>query len=153
MPRSLRTWVALSVLLLATGCQKHSPPAEQASSPVNAAPTPVDAKRLNDTRADPRNWLTYGRTYSEQRFSPLKAVNTGNIRSLKLAWYLDLPSTERGEESTPLVVDGIMFVTTSWSRVMAVDAATGQVLWRYDPKVPAEWGINACCDVVNRGAA
>jgi quinohemoprotein ethanol dehydrogenase len=155
MSGSLRTWIALCALILgSTGCQKRTPPpAEPIQPAVTAARSPVNTKRLNEAQSDLRNWLMYGRTYGEQRFSPLTSINAESVRNLKLAWYVDLPAAERGEESTPLVIDGVMVVTTSWSQVMAVDAATGQVLWRYDPKVPGEWGINACCDVVNRGAA
>jgi quinohemoprotein ethanol dehydrogenase len=118
-----------------------------------APPAAVDARRLNDADEDSANWMTHGRTYSEQRFSPLESINSRNVSQLKLAWYSDLPAGERGETSTPLIVDGVMYVTTSWSRVMALEAATGKALWRYDPKVPGDWGINACCDVVNRGVA
>ncbi|MEO8309057.1 MAG: PQQ-dependent dehydrogenase, methanol/ethanol family, partial [Pseudomonadota bacterium] len=84
------------------------------------------------------------------RFQVFDAADVGE---LKLAWYVDLGAGERGQESTPLIVDGAMYVTTSWSRVIALEAGTGKVLWRYDPKVPGDWGVNACCDVVNRGAA
>jgi len=100
----------------------------------------------------PESWLTHGRTYSEQRFSPLKQINDHNVGGLGLAWHFDL-DTQRGQEATPLVVDGVMYFTTAWSKIFAVDAATGRLLWSYDPKVPREWGVYACCDVVNRGAA
>ncbi len=100
----------------------------------------------------PGNWLTHGRTYSEQRFSPLKQINDHNSAQLGLAWYFDL-DTKRGQEATPLVVDGVMYFTSAWSKVFAVNAATGALLWSYDPKVPKQWGVNACCDVVNRGVA
>src|SRR5262245_28622051 len=154
MLTNLRIWIFLSVVVLAVAaCQKKSPPPVAPKTAVKAAPRPVDAKRLNDANNDPANWLTHGRTYSEQRFSPLKAIDTQSVGRLKLAWYLDLAPDERGQASTPLVVDGVMFLTTSWSRVLALDAASGKVRWRYDPKVPGEWGINACCDVVNRGVA
>ena len=100
----------------------------------------------------PGNWLTHGRTYSEQRFSPLKQISDRNVSRLGLAWYLDL-DTNRGQEATPLVADGVMYFTSAWSKVFAVTAATGKLLWSYDPKVPKSWGVNACCDVVNRGVA
>ena len=61
--------------------------------------------------------------------------------------------TRRGQEATPLVVDGVMYFSTAWSKVVALQAATGKPLWTYDPKVPPEWAVNACCDVVNRGVA
>jgi PQQ-dependent dehydrogenase (methanol/ethanol family) len=96
--------------------------------------------------------MSHGRTYSEQRFSPLKQINDQNIAQVGLAWYVDL-DTRRGQEATPIVVDGVMYFTTAWSKVFAVKAATGERLWSYDPKVPPEWAVNACCDVVNRGVA
>ena len=112
----------------------------------------VDTGRLTNTDKEPGNWLTYGRTYNEQRFSPLNQITDQNIHQLGLTWYFDL-DTRRGQEATPLVVDGVMFFTTAWSKVVALDAATGALRWSYDPKVPPAWGVNACCDVVNRGAA
>jgi len=110
----------------------------------------VTAARILAADQDPGNWLTHGRTYSEQRFSPLKEVRDDNIRQLRLAWYYDL-DTHRGQESTPLVIDGNIYFTTAWSKVVALDATTGSVLWTYDPKVPPESSVNACCDVMNRG--
>ncbi|WP_084705045.1 PQQ-dependent dehydrogenase, methanol/ethanol family [Beijerinckia mobilis] len=100
----------------------------------------------------PENWLTYGRTYSEQRFSPLDQINAGNVGGLKLAWYFDL-DTNRGQEGTPLIVDGVMYATTNWSKMKALDAATGKLLWEYDPRVPGNIADKGCCDTVNRGAA
>jgi quinohemoprotein ethanol dehydrogenase len=144
--------LALLLVLGLTGCQRKE---ESAAAPPAMLPPSgaVDASRSKSAEADTANWRTHGRTYSEQRFSPLKAIDTHNITRLSLAWYLDFGPGERGQASTPLVVDGVMYVTTSWSRVLAVNAGTGRVLWRFDPKVPGDWGINACCDVVNRGAA
>ena len=100
----------------------------------------------------PGNWLTYGRTYSEQRFSPMQAITDQNANQLGLAWFFDL-DTHRGQEATPIVVDGVMYFSTAWSKVFALNAASGALLWSYDPEVPREWGANACCDVVNRGVA
>jgi alcohol dehydrogenase (cytochrome c)/quinohemoprotein ethanol dehydrogenase len=96
--------------------------------------------------------MSYGRDYAEQRFSPLKSINTDNVKSLGLAWFADF-DTHRGQESTPLVVDGVIYVTTAWSKIYAFEAKSGQQLWEFDPKVPGEWAVNACCDVVNRGVA
>ncbi len=112
----------------------------------------VNTARLIEADKEPGNWLTHGRTYSEQRFSPLKQITDQNVRQLGLAWYFDL-HTQRGQEATPLVVDGTMYFTTAWSKVVALDAGTGVHRWSYDPKVPPGWGVNACCDVVNRGVA
>ncbi len=118
----------------------------------SATASNVNTQRIINADSDPGDWLTHGRTYSEQRFSPLKQINDHNIDSLGLAWFYDL-DTHRGQEATPLVIDGVMYFTTAWSKVIALNAATGAQLWKYDPNVPPEWAVNACCDVVNRGVA
>jgi len=110
------------------------------------------ALRLVNARSEPQNWLTHGGTYAEQRFSALDEINAGNVNRLGLAWSLEL-DTNRGQEGTPLVVDGTMFVTTAWSKIYAINAESGQRLWEYDPKVPGASAVRGCCDVVNRGAA
>src|SRR5262249_53738214 len=98
----------------------------------------VDAGRLVGADNDPASWMTYGRTYGEQRFSPLTQITADNANSLGLAWYADLdviggkPELSRGQEATPLEIDGVLYVATSWSNVKAFDAKTGQVLWLYD---------------------
>jgi PQQ-dependent dehydrogenase (methanol/ethanol family) len=112
----------------------------------------VDGARIIQADHEPENWLSHGRTYNEQRFSPLKAINDKNVNQVALAWYYSL-DTRRGQEATPLVVDGVMYFTTAWSKVISLDAASGVRRWEYDPKVPPEWAVNACCDVVNRGVA
>ena len=119
-----------------------------------AAPqgAPVTGARLLGAASEPGNWLTHGGTYLEQRFSTLTQVNDGNVAKLGLAWSYDL-DTNRGQEATPLIIDGVMYTTTAWSKVVALDAATGRELWTFDPKVPGERGFSACCDVVNRGLA
>jgi alcohol dehydrogenase (cytochrome c)/quinohemoprotein ethanol dehydrogenase len=119
-----------------------------------AAPpvTRVDATRITHADAEPGNWLSYGRTYDEQRFSPLAQINDENAHTLGLTWYADL-DTNRGQEATPLVVDGRLYVSTAWSLVKAFDARSGQLLWSFDPQVKRELGLNACCDVGNRGVA
>jgi PQQ-dependent dehydrogenase (methanol/ethanol family) len=101
---------------------------------------------------DTSNWITHGRTYSEQRYSPLDLINEDNVSELGLAWYADM-DTARGQEATPLVIDGKLYLTTAWSKVKAFDAATGAPLWEFDPEVPGETAVKACCDVVNRGLA
>jgi PQQ-dependent dehydrogenase (methanol/ethanol family) len=96
--------------------------------------------------------MSYGRTYSEQRFSPLEKINAENVKELGLAWSYDL-KTQRGVEATSIVVDGVMYTTSSWSIVVALDARTGAHLWTFDPEVPKDKSKHACCDVVNRGVA
>src|SRR5690348_9916399 len=149
----LRTWVRRSLPVLAmaafVACFLAAGPAQPETPRVAAQ---VNTRRLLNADAEPQNWLTHGRTYNEQRFSPLKQINDHNVGGLGLAWYFDL-DTHRGQEATPLVVDGVMYFTTAWSKVVALNAASGKLLWSYDPKVPPQWAVNACCDVVNRGVA
>ena len=80
------------------------------------------------------NWLAFGRTYSEQRFSPLTQINAANVSELAVDWYINLPDA-RGLVSTPLVVDGMLYFNGSMNVVRAVDATSGAMLWEYDPKV------------------
>ena len=117
-------------------------------------PSGVDAARLSAaaTGDEADQWLSTGRTWDEQRHSPLSQVNADNVSQLSLAWFADL-DTNRGQEASPLVIDGVLYVSTAWSKVLAFDAATGKPLWSFDPKVPPEWGARGCCDVVNRGVA
>jgi alcohol dehydrogenase (cytochrome c)/quinohemoprotein ethanol dehydrogenase len=126
-----------------------------AGSPSRAEPAviePVDGTRIANSDVEARNWLSYGRTYSEQRYSPLNRINVDNAKSLGLAWFADL-DTNRGQEATPLVVDGIVYISTAWSLVKAYDGRSGRLLWSYDPAVHREVGVKACCDAVNRGVA
>jgi len=115
-------------------------------------PANVDDKRLLAAAGDGANWLSYGRTYDEQRFSPLTAISDKNVGRLGLQWSADL-DTARGQEATPIVVDGVLYVSTAWSMVKAFDAATGEPIWSYDPQVPREKLVEVCCDAVNRGVA
>jgi quinohemoprotein ethanol dehydrogenase len=140
--------VTLFCLALA-GCDTRGPTVSQ---PAAVQPAAVDAARLIAADSEPGQWLSHGRTYGEQRFSPLQQINRETVGRLGLAWFADL-DTRRGQEATPLVADGVVYVSTAWSRVKAFDAATGRALWAYDPQVPGEWAVNACCDVVNRGVA
>src|SRR5260221_12957871 len=112
----------------------------------------VDAKRMAKSENEGSNWSSYGRTYSEQRYSPLAKVTPANVNALGLDWSADL-DTNRGQEATPLVIDGVMYISTAWSLVKAYDAKTGKLLWSYDPEVPRELGVKGCCDVVSRGVA
>ena len=112
----------------------------------------IDDRALATAGADTANWLTYGRTYDEQRFSPLAQVNESTVSRLGLAWSRELGTT-RGLEATPIVVDGALYTTGSWSVVYAMDAVTGELRWTYDPAVPRGRARVLCCDAVNRGVA
>ena len=105
-------------------------------------------------RADNAGWPSYGQNLSNTRFSPLKQINTKNVGRLKLAYSFSLASL-RSNESTPLVVGDTMYVTTSWGPkfVYALNAATGERKWTYEPEIPEDVMQYACCDVNNRGAA
>lgn len=148
-------WIAATAAcLLLAGCGQSTREGDRAT-PASARPSGaagVDQARLLAAASEPQNWLTHGGTYLEQRYSPLDQINAGNVGQLKLAWFYDL-DTNRGQEATPIVVDGVMYTTSAWSKVYALDAATGKLLWSHDPKVPGERGFSACCDVVNRGVA
>jgi PQQ-dependent dehydrogenase (methanol/ethanol family) len=124
-------------------------PEEQAALAKAAA---ITEERINNAESEPQNWLTYGRTRDEQRYSTLDQINKTNVAQLGVAWELETGSV-RGLEASPIVADGIMFFTQNWGITKAVDAKTGKLLWTYDPDVPGEWARNACCDIVNRGAA
>lgn len=112
----------------------------------------VDARRLIAADKEPGNWMSHGRTYGEQRFSPLAQVNARNVDGLGLAWTYRL-DVDRGVEATPIVVDGVMYTTGAKSIVYALDAANGKLLWKYDPQVHGIRLSEGCCDVVNRGVA
>jgi quinohemoprotein ethanol dehydrogenase len=135
---------ALTALLAA--CSRNEPPVEPAVA-TTASPPPAAAVSLPDAE-----WRQHGLNESETRFSPLADINDGNVEKLGLDWYFDYP-TARGLEATPLIVDGVIYTTGSWSMVFANDAASGELLWFYDPEVPRNWAVHGCCDVVNRGVA
>lgn len=106
-----------------------------------AADTVVDDAALSD-RDQKHNWLAYGRDHSEQRFSPLDQLDTDTVAKLGLAWSLPLPE-DRALVGTPLVVDGVMYFTGSYSKARAVDAKTGKLIWEYDPETLKHAGDRA----------
>ena len=108
--------------------------------------------RVLNAGSENESWLLHGRTYDESRFSPLTDINDSNVGELGLSWSFET-GTNRGHETTPIVVDGMMFITAPWSVVFALDAKTGKEIWSFDPEADKAWARNACCDVVNRGVA
>ncbi|MEM8650822.1 MAG: PQQ-dependent dehydrogenase, methanol/ethanol family, partial [Pseudomonadota bacterium] len=112
----------------------------------------INTNSIIENDKSDKNWLSYGLNYSETRFSDLNKIDTENVGQLGLSWSTSLDS-RRGVEASPIVIDGVMYVTSSWSIVHALDAKSGKELWRYDPQVPPEHGEKGCCDVVNRGVA
>jgi len=143
---SLSACLLMALAVSAQGGGKGSP------EHIRAVTGMVDGRAIQLNEKSTREWPSYGLDYAETRFSRLDQVNAGNVGKLGLAWSYNLESV-RGVESTPLVVDGIMYVTASWSVVHAIDVRTGKRLWIYDPKVDREGGWKGCCDVVNRGVA
>ena len=164
MVRATPYWLAGALAAILTAC--GSPPADTSetadtdagaetaaeTAPVEPAFAAVDTNRILAANERPDEWLTYGGTYEEQRHSLLSNINTETVSRLGVAWTYDL-LTSRGVESTPIVVDGVMYVTSAWSIVYALDAATGEELWVHEPDVDKAVGAKACCDVVNRGVA
>lgn len=141
---TLRALAALLVLL-GTACSEQQDPGQV----VQKAPIPVVAQApiLPDTQ-----WALHGNDTGEQRYSDLQQVNSSNVNELGLAWYFDL-YTRRGVESTPLMIDGVLYVTGSWSMVYALDARSGELKWFYDPQVDRSFLAKGCCGAVNRGVA
>ncbi|MEZ4292610.1 MAG: PQQ-binding-like beta-propeller repeat protein [Myxococcota bacterium] len=154
-PGSVAILLALALASAACERSQRGDGAIEAAHPEDAAraasaPRPVDAARLADPA--PGEWPSHGRSYLEQRYSPLSQIDTTNVGRLGLAWSFDLGS-DRGVEATPLVADGTLYVTGPWSVLHAIDAATGEPRWTYDPQVPRGYARSICCGVVNRGPA
>ena len=96
-------------------------------------PALLNTQRIAAADREPGNWLTHGRTYGERRYSPLDDITTESVGRLGLAWSYEM-KTNRGASATPIVVDGVMYVTSAWSVVYALDAKTGREIWVYDPE-------------------
>ncbi|MEP7299180.1 MAG: PQQ-binding-like beta-propeller repeat protein, partial [Burkholderiales bacterium] len=117
-----------------------------------SAQTAVTDKMIEDSAKSGNEVLSWGLGTQGQRYSALKQVTTANVGKLAPVWAFSFGGEkQRGQESQPLVHNGKMFVTASYSRIFALDAATGKKLWKYEHRLPE--GIMPCCDVVNRGAA
>ena len=144
------------VVFTLAGCSGEQESPESMATPVavneSAEPRQIGAADIESAADNNAEWLSYGRTYAEQRYSPLAAINTDSVAELGVAWFFEL-DTNRGQEATPLVIDGTVYFTSAWSKAFAVDARTGEEKWRFDPQVPGRYAVNACCDVVNRGMA
>ncbi|MEY4375682.1 MAG: Quinohemoprotein alcohol dehydrogenase precursor [Pseudomonadota bacterium] len=145
MAQARSSLMAIFTTLMAAGCLWGC---AQYTSGHRESRATADASASNSAN----DWPAHGRDADETRFSPLGEVNSANVGQLGLAWHFALRDG-RGVEATPLVVDGVMYVTSAWSIVYALDAATGRERWVYDPKVDRRTGTRACCDAVNRGVA
>jgi quinohemoprotein ethanol dehydrogenase len=146
------------------GCQPSSDPTtEAAAKQTTTAAKPArfqpraafldDARITNALADEPDQWLAYGQTFEEQRFSRLDQINRNTINDLGLAWFKDLGGLFR-IQSTPIVVDGVMYVSDPWNVTYALDATTGEELWSFDPQTRREYVRWACCgSPMNRGVA
>ena len=150
LPRTLMNRLALAAAALATVIA--AAPLHAQAPAAEGAPmfTPVTWERLVNAADEPHNWLMYNGTLDSQRFSRLDRIDRGNVADLELKWAHHIPQLDRAE-TTPLVVDGVMFITESPSNVVAVDAATGRPFWRYDHPLPDD--LRICCGRNNRGVA
>lgn len=142
-------YVYFPLVLALTLLQCQSSDQSEETGPVALAEVDDEFLQRDDHGEE---WPSYGLNSYEDRFSPLHEININNVSDLSLAWSLDL-GTKRGIEATPLVVNGVMYLSGPWSKVFAINARTGTLLWLYDPAVPRDHGEKACCDVVNRGVA
>jgi quinohemoprotein ethanol dehydrogenase len=140
-----RSTGALAAVIIAFGGALGVAGTAQAADVAN-----VDDARIIENAKTGKEWLSNGLDYGANRFSPLDQITTANVGKLGLAWFYPLNSIF-GVEATPIVVDGIMYVTAPWAIVSAIDARTGQNLWTFDSQSPRGEGYKLCCDVVNRG--
>ncbi|HNR76775.1 MAG TPA: hypothetical protein PKM48_06570, partial [Parvularculaceae bacterium] len=148
-------FLAASAFAALGACGAPSAPAvdDAALQALNAAPNAVvNSAAIIAADENPGEWLTHGRTYSEQRYSPLDQVSAETIGDLGLDWTFDL-GVSRGIEATPIIHDGVMYVTGSWNIVHALNAKTGAPIWSFDPEVDKSRASVMCCDIVNRGVA
>ncbi len=119
---------------------------------IRVATEAIDDAALINADQNQNDWITHGGNYQEDRFSQLDQINKNNLNDLGLAWTLNL-GTKRGIQATPLVVDGIMFLTGPWNIAYAVNTRTGELIWTYDPELPREAALLGCCGIINRGLA
>ena len=132
----MRATATVKVGLAAAACLMLAGFAQSAGAGAGA----VDSARLTAAGSDNQNWLITGRTYADQRFSPLKQIDANSVSRLGLAWHYEF-DTDRGQEATPVEIDGVLYTTTTWSKVFAFDAKTGKLLWSFDPKVDRARGF------------
>ena len=137
-----------AALLLATTCLRPTSVYAAEAGNVN------DQRIIDAQRNEPGSWLTYGQTYKEQRFSELTQINRSNIAELNLAWSKAIGDYNMRMQGTPLVVDGVMYVSNGWSVIYALNATNGEEIWRHDPEVDRSYAALACCGPAhNRGVA
>ncbi len=125
------------------------------AAPASDSAGQVGRARLLATDTVSAEWLTSGRDFGETRYSPLRRIHVMNAAAVGLAWEYEwrshVGSVHWGLEATPVVVDGVMYSPGPWGSVAALDAATGALVWRYDPEVDASYARKGCCGPINRG--
>jgi quinohemoprotein ethanol dehydrogenase len=140
--RSLAVFASGLALLACASCGR-----QEASTPAD-----VDRARLLAADGEPGEWMANGRDWRGSYHSPLRQIDHRTVGRLGFAWAHTL-DTARGLEATPLVIDGVMYTSGNYGNVYALDAATGRLLWSFEPKIDQRYARYACCDVVNRGVA
>jgi alcohol dehydrogenase (cytochrome c) len=141
------------VLATAVGAQEQVETNTKKGAMREPTFTDVTDAMLKNARSNGSNWAIYGHDYTNQRYSPLAQITTANVGSLKMAWMFQTGISRLGSfENSPTVVDGVMYVTTPYNTAMAVDARTGQQIWRYEHK-PSITAPIYCCGPNNRGVA
>jgi quinohemoprotein ethanol dehydrogenase len=147
----MRQWILGVVVAAAVAAYLQSGAgAAVAGEGTAGANTGAAAARHNPNDVE---WTQYGGNPDEQRYSKLNQVTADNVGQLGLAWYADIPE-RGGYQSTPLVIDGVLYMTAPWSNLYAFDAKSGKQLWKVDPQAPREIAATSiCCNISNRGAA
>src|SRR5438105_7331082 len=117
---------------------------------ASAASAQVTSERLTNAAREPQQWLMYSGAYDGSRYSPLEQINRTNVQRLALQWVFQTGVRGR-HETTPLVIDGVMYLTTPQNHAYAVDVRTGRPLWHYERTLPKTMSL--CCGPQNRGLA
>ena len=143
----LKLVAILALVAIMGGCTDQ--PKQQAALKAGD----VTAARVTEDATTGENWLLNGRTFDEAHFSPLKQITDKNVNTLGLAWFMDVEGA-MGVVAEPIVVDGVIYVSAPQSRVYAVEAATGKLIWKFDPHVKLNQAINGSYSArVNAGVA
>ncbi|HEY0963819.1 MAG TPA: PQQ-dependent dehydrogenase, methanol/ethanol family [Pseudomonadales bacterium] len=164
MKRAYAPTVGLALALLTAACgpadeqpsSPASPPPATDAAPANAsafAPASfgnVTFERLLNADSEPGQWLTEGRDFGKGHYSTLDQINRDNVGQLGLAWDYQMGTT-RGQEATPVMIDGVLYAAGTTGRVYALNAATGEEIWTFDPMSDGQVNRYTCCDEVNRG--
>ena len=146
-----RIYTVLGLLLsVLIGCAMQGGKGETGTASADSAAN-VTGERLLKARDEPGEWMTYGGTYSEQRFSALKSIDAGNVAKLGLQWFADY-ETNQDQHGSPLYIDGVIYVSTARNFVYAFDGKTGKQLWRYNPMIQGQ-RLRYNVGLVNRGIA